>query len=248
MGRMPQRAMIWIGLALAALAGCASVPPPHAGGAAARQYFPLLPGAHWVYELKTGPFTHTTLDVTARGDRPVRGSDARIFVVEERTEGEMFGLDPFGLVGYQVDGGFVRRIPAVELDPDGVAHVFGHEGASLLPIDPQPGQQWSDEVVVFDVPAPTKSKQSWTAHVENAGRMHVAAGTFDDVIVVRSEQWDREWKEDEPLHSYEDYYARGVGLIRSVAHNHTRLLPIAELEQELTAVSFDEGGGAAVAR
>src|SRR5262245_6464243 len=108
MGRMPQRAMTLLCLALAALAGCASVPPPHAGGAAAREYFPLLPGTHWVYELRTGPFSHTTLDVTARGSRPVRGSDARIFLVEERTEGEMFGLDPFGLVGYQVDGGFVR--------------------------------------------------------------------------------------------------------------------------------------------
>src|SRR5215510_11832616 len=118
MGPMPQRATILLGLALAALAGCASVPPPHAGGAAARDYFPLLPGAHWVYELRTGPFTHTTLDVTARGSRPVRNSNDPIFVVEERTEGEVFGLEPLGLVGYQVANGFVRRVPALEMDPD----------------------------------------------------------------------------------------------------------------------------------
>jgi hypothetical protein len=248
MGSMPQRATIVLGLVLAALAGCASAPPPHAGGTAAQEYFPLLPGAHWVYELRTGPFTHTTLDVTARGNRPVRGSNEGIFVFEERTEEEVFGLDPLGLVGYQVAGGFVRRVPALELEPDGVVHVFGREGISFLPIDPQPGQQWSDEVVVFDAPTPTKATQSWTARIENVGSVRVAAGTFEDVIVVRSEQWDRDWKEDEPLHSYEDYYARGVGLIRSVAHNHTRLLPIAELEQELTSVSFDQGGGAAVAR
>ena len=78
--------------------------------------------------------------------------------------------------------------------------------------------------------------------------MRVPAGRFEDVIVVRSEQWDREWRDTEPLHSYEDYYARGVGLIRSVAHNHTRFLPIAEMEQELVEVSFEGGEGAAVAR
>jgi len=249
MGRMPRRARVAACLALAgALAGCASAPPPHASGAAARDYFPLLPGTHWTYELRTGPFTHTTLDVTARGTRPVRGSNDGIFVVEERTQEEMFGLDPFGLVGYQVADGFVRRISAVEMEPDGNVRVFGKDGMSFLPTDPQPGQKWSDEVVVFDAPSPSKSAQSWVARIESAGSVSVAAGTFEDVIVVRSEQWDRDWKEDEPLHSYEDYYARGVGLILSVAHNHTRLLPIAELKQELTAVSFDEGGGAVVAR
>jgi hypothetical protein len=248
MSPMPRRATVLAVLAIALLAGCASAPPPVAGGAAARDYFPLLPGTHWVYQLKMGFFTHTTLDVTARGSRPVRGSDARIFVVEERTEQEVFGLDPMGLVGYQVANGFVRRVPAVQMDPDGIVHVFGRDGIQLLPTDPQPGQHWDDEVAVFDVPNATRAKQSWTARVEKVGSVHVAAGRFEDVIVVISEQWDRDWKEDEPLHSYEDYYARGVGLIRSVARNHTRLLPFADLEQELTSVSFDEGAGASIAR
>jgi hypothetical protein len=228
------------------LSACATAPPPHATGAAAREYFPLLPGAHWVYELHTGPFTHTKLDVTARGERPVRGSDTGIFVVEERTDGEVFGLEPLGLVGYRIADGYLTRVPALELGSDGVVHVFGRDGVSILPLDPQPGQRWSDEVEVFDTPG--ESTQSWTAQIENVGSVHVAAGTFDDVIVVYSEHWDREWREDEPLHSYEDYYARGVGLIRSVAHNHTRLLPIAEIDQELVEVSFDAGAGAAVAR
>ena len=58
----------------------------------------------------------------------MRGSNDGVFVVEERTEAEVFGLDPLGLVGYQVRDGFVRRVPAIELDPDGVVHVFGHDG------------------------------------------------------------------------------------------------------------------------
>jgi hypothetical protein len=235
----------WIGACLLLLS-CASAQAPHASGPAAREYFPMLPGAHWVYDLHTGPFTKTTLEVTARGERPVRDSETGIFVVEERTAGEMYGLEPEGLVGYRVSGGYVTRVPALELGSDGVVHIFGKDGMSILPVDPQPGQHWSDQVEVFD--SLGNSKQSWTATVENVGRVHVPAGTFDDVILVRSEHWDREWRETEPLHSYEDYYARGVGLIRSVSHNHTRMLPIAEVDQELVEVRFDEGEGGSIAR
>ncbi len=246
MTAMSLRALAVVLLLAAFPTGCAG-PVPHASGPAARDYFPMLPGAHWVYTLHTGLFSSTTLDVTARGERPVRGSESGVFVVEERAAaGEMFGLEPSGLVGYRIAHGYVTRMAALELGSDGVVHLFGHDGVSVLPLDPQPGQHWSDQVEVFD--SLGDSKQSWTATVENVGRMHVPAGTFDDVIVVRSEHWDREWRETEPLHSYEDYYARGVGLIRSVAHNHTRFLPIAELDQELIEVSFDESGGASVAR
>jgi hypothetical protein len=243
------RCMSLRGLALCVLGGllvsCATTPVPHASGPAAQDYFPMLPGTHWVYELHTGPFQSTTLDVTARGERPVRGSETGVFVVEETTPEEMFGLEAKGLVGYRIADGYVTRVPAIELGSDGVVHMFGHDGFSILPIDPHEGQNWSDQVEVFDN---SGNHQSWTAHVENVGRMHVPAGTFEDVIVVRSEHWDREWKEDEPLHSYEDYYARGVGLIRSVSHNHTWLLPIAEVDQQLVEVSFDSGAGGAVAR
>jgi hypothetical protein len=227
------------------LLSCAG-PVPHASGPAAQEYFPMLPGAQWVYTLHTGLFSKTKLDVTARGERPVRGSESGIFVVEERASGELYGLEPSGLVGYRVADGYVTRVPALELGADGLVHIFGHEGFSILPLDPHPGQHWSDQVQLFD--SLGDSRQSWTASIESVGRMHVPAGTFDDVIVVRSEHWDREWKESEPLHSYEDYYARGVGLIRSVSHNHTRWLPIAEVDQELEEVSFDGGEGGSIAR
>ena len=245
MSRMLLRWVLAVVL-VAAVSSCASAPLPHAGGPAAHEYFPLLPGAHWVYELRTGFFSKATLDVTARGERPVRGSPTGVFVVEERASGELFGLEPTGLVGYRVTDGFVTRVSALELGSDGVVHVFGRDGISILPTDPHPGQSWSDQVEVFDTPG--ESKQSWTATVEHIDTMRVSAGRFDDVILVRSEQWDREWRDTEPLHSYEDYYARGVGLIRSVSHNHTWFLPIAEVEQELVEVSFAEGAGSAVAR
>jgi hypothetical protein len=224
------------------LAGCAGSPPPHALGAAAREYFPMQPGAHWVYDLRTGFWTHTQLDVTARGEAPVRGSEHGIFIMEERASGEMYGLEPDGLVGYRVTDDYVTRIPGVEIQSNGEVHVISGNGASVMPIHPEPGQHWSEDIGVFD--GSNAAPQSWTAELAHVGRMSVPAGTFDDVIVVRSAHWDREWRESEPLHTYEDYYARGVGLIRSVAHNHTHFLPYTELDQVLTEVSFETGSGA----
>src|SRR5215831_1777982 len=130
---MTRMVMRVVALALL-LASCAG-PAPHASGPAAREYFPMLPGTHWVYTLHTGFFATTTLDVTARGERPVRGSESGIFVVEERADGEMYGLEPSGFVGYRVADGYVTRVPALELGSDGVAHLFGHDGISILPLD-----------------------------------------------------------------------------------------------------------------
>jgi hypothetical protein len=92
--------------------------------------------------------------------------------------------------------------------------------------------------VFSEAAAGTQSGQRWTARIESAGRVRVPAGTFDDVIVVHSAQWDPTWREDRPLHTYDDYYARGVGLIRSVSRNHAAWFWTA-VEQRLVAVSFE---------
>ncbi|MGH7291168.1 MAG: hypothetical protein ACREJT_08165, partial [Myxococcota bacterium] len=121
-----------LALILLLSASCASEPPPHAAGPAAREYFPLQPGARWVYELRTGFFTHTRLEVTARGEREVRDSEEGIFVMEEQLSERVYGLEPSGLVGYQIADGYVTRIAAVEPLPDGRVHVFGGDGTSFL--------------------------------------------------------------------------------------------------------------------
>ena len=234
-----------LALVLLVCTSCATEPPPHATGSAAREYFPLLPGAHWVYELRTGFFTHTRLEVTARGERAVRDSDEGIFVMEEQLSDRVYGLEPSGLVGYQVAGGYVTRIAAVEPLPDGRVHVFGGDGTSFLPVDPHPGQTWTDHSEVFR--HSDMAGLNWTAEVSNVGRLHVPAGSFDDVIVVRSAQWDPEWNETEPLNTYEDYYARGVGLIRSVSTNHAqRFWSPSSVEQVLLSVSFVDAAPTAV--
>jgi len=226
-------------LALALLGGssCANDVPPHAPGAASREYFPLQRGGHWTYELSTGFFSGSTrVEVTARGEHAVRNSNERVFLMDERLSGRVYGLEPAGLVGYRVADGFLMRIAAVSLGDDGQVGIFGGEGMSFLPVDPKPGQTWTDRTEVFQQSG--GAGQSWTAEVEFVGPLRVSAGRFDDVIVVRSQQWDPEWNPNEPLHSYEDYYARGVCLIRSVSRNNARWFWMT-LEQELIAFHFD---------
>ncbi len=214
---------------------CTSAPVPRAPGSEARAYFPLQPNGHWSYELRTAFFSRTRLEMTGLGERPVRDSDEAIFVMQEQLSGRMYGLEPSGLVGYRVADGFVTRIAAIEQQADGRIHIFGGEAMSFLPLEPTSGQSWTDETEVFSHSG--GQGQRWASRVEAIGRMRVSAGAFDDVILVRSEQFDPAWSETEPLHRYEDYYARGVGLIRSVSRNDAAWFWEA-VEQELVAVSF----------
>jgi hypothetical protein len=149
----------------------------------------------------------------------------------------VYGLEPAGLVGYRVSNGYVTRIPAVSLGQDGRVSIFGGDAMSFLPVDPSPGQTWSDRSEVFRESG--GARQVWTAEVAAVGSMRVPAGRFDDVIVVRSQHWDAEWDPTKPLHSYEDYYARGIGLIRSVSRNNAQWFWMS-VEQDLVAVRFDE--------
>lgn len=227
-------------LAVLGFASCAGDTPPRAPGAESRAYFPLEQGGHWSYELHTGPFSaRTRLEVTSRGEHEVRDSKEALFLMEEKLSGRVYGLEPAGLVGYRVADGYLMRIPAVSLGDDGRVSIFGGDPMSFLPVDPNPGQTWSDRSEVFRESG--GARQVWTAEVEAVGSMRVSAGRFDDVIVVRSQQWDPEWDAKRPLHSYEDYYARGVGLIRSVSHNNAQWFWMS-VEQELVAVRFDGVG------
>ncbi len=221
---------------------CASDAPPRAPGTESREYFPLRRGGHWSYELRTGPFSPSTrIEVTSRGEHGVRDSNEALFLMEERLSGRVYGLEPAGLVGYRVADGYLTRIPAVSLGADGQVSILGGDGMSFLPVDPNPGQTWSDRAVVFRESG--GSRQVWTAEIEAVGSMRVPAGRFDDVIVVRSQQWDPEWHATKPLHSYEDYYARGVGLIRSVSHNNAQWFWMS-VDQVLVAVRFEDSSGA----
>ena len=73
--------------------------------------------------------------------------------------------------------------------------------------------------------------------------VEVPAGTFRDVVVVESKYWDDSVSTERPLMRYEDYYARGVGLLRTVTfdeQNDGKQV----VEQNLLRYAFPDAGSA----
>lgn len=213
-------------------------PPPRAAGAAGESYFPMLAGTRWVYAV-SGLLERGGLEVVARGVRPVRGAPAPLFLVDEAASGGPFGGDR-GLAGYLVVEGYVGRFSFLSEDADGSVRLVGSEPTWVLPVDPRAGQRWRQRTHVFTTPESAGGAQSWEGEVERAAAVSVPAGRFEDVLVVRSRTRDPTVS-DEPLVSYEDYYARGVGLVRSVTRNHQEPFLLGRIVQELVEVEF---GGA----
>jgi hypothetical protein len=211
---------IALALVLALAGGCRPETVP-ASGEAADSYFPMVEGTRWSYELRTGVGA-LKLEVLARGPMPVRGQDLPLFVMEERNEGPNMGFVETAPVGYVVLDGYVSRFPGVDYTAEGELRMLGRdEPTRLLPVSPHAGQVWSQHHSLFATPEGGGGQLGWSARVESLGRLRVPAGTFEDVIVVHSSYANESPYEHGPPTKvfYEDYYARGVGLIRSVTRD-----------------------------
>jgi hypothetical protein len=206
-------------LALSALLVGCRAEPSRAPGEFGSSYFPMVPGARWVYSLDLG-VAETEVEFEARGDMAVRGYEAPVFIVDESNRGETFGMVERAPTGYVVVGDYLARLTAIDYDSAGKLQLLGENApAWILPLAPQPGQNWTQKTQMFTTPEGGGATLDWTGRVISVGRMRVPAGEFEDVVEVHVEYWDRSVDEDEPVMTYDDSYARGVGLIRSVTRS-----------------------------
>jgi hypothetical protein len=183
-------------------------------------YFPLASGMRWTYRERTGPFGGRRVMLTAEDRRPVRGSRTPLFVVREEGEGSFFGIEDSGLLGFAVEGDFVIRFSAVGEDSRGELRLFGEEGLRILPREPEDGQHWEQEWHLFSVHGSQGAARSLSARVSRVASVTVPAGRFEDVVEVEMQYRDPAVSQDRPQLSFEDYYAAGVGLVKSVSHDH----------------------------
>ena len=184
------------------------------------EHFPLATDMRWVYRERTGPFGGRRVVLTAETRKPVRGSPTPLFVVRERGEGSFFGIEDTGLLGFAVRDDFVIRFSAIGEDSRGELRLFGEEGLRVLPLRPESGQQWEQEWHLFSVPGSQGAPRRWRARVERVDSLRVPAGRFRDVVRVEMQYWDPALSEGAAQLSFEDYYAAGVGLVKSVSRNH----------------------------
>jgi hypothetical protein len=227
------RGLVWAALAFAVLspAGCS---PQPATGTAAEEYFPMVANARWRYELSS-ELGNLEMEVTARGSMPLPGG-AELFVMDERNLGPRLGFAETSPVGYVVAEGYVARVVGIDYDAAGALRRVGQdEPAWVLPVRPEPGQTWGQQTGLFQTPEGGGAQLGWSGEVKPVTRMTVPAGTFD-VIEVQTLYRDASDPGVGPQAIYHDYYARGVGLVRSVVEDPEN--PANRIDQVLVEYRF----------
>lgn len=212
------RRIFWPSLLLVAcaiLAACGRESGP-ASGAASGDYFPLVVGARWVYRLRSG-LGDLEMEVVAKGEMPVQGRDLRVFVMEETNRGPSLGFVETAPVGYLIEHGFVARLSALDYDREGRLRLLGQQDVPswFLPVRPRVGESWAQESRLFSTPEGGGARLGWSGEIRKLTTITVPAGTFPEALAVHIEYHDPTDARQGPAVVYDDYYVRGIGLVRS---------------------------------
>ncbi len=263
------RALWWVAL-VASIASCAE--PSERGGRSddrpGEVFFPLVEGARWTYEISgLGP-APVELAVVARGLRTVRGLKQPVFVMDEITDGEELGFAVVAPVGYVRVGEYLGRLLALDYDGDELHMLGGEKPVRFLPLRASPSLEWEDRSTLFEFAQAEGAARYWKHRASWVAELEVAAGTFRDVLRIESRYFDSP-PEAQPRASeraartasavpgtepgpeaspesmlrFEDFYARGVGLVRTVTYDEQRGGE-ATLEGELIRFSIPGAGAA----
>ncbi len=215
------RSTLVLGLVVLA-SGCGgSSESTRAPGNAANEYFPLVPGAHWRYKL-TLEIGDGEVEVVARGDSAVEGLPGLAFIMDEHALGaNQLGIAEVGPTAYVARDGFLCRYTGLDYRSPTLLRMRGEEDpARVMPLGAAPGAEWSNETRLLQQPENGGGGLiKWTGRTKHVAELVVPAGTFNDVLLVETEYWDPSQNAAAPLLSYHDYYARGIGLLRSVTTN-----------------------------
>jgi hypothetical protein len=202
-------------------------------GATAGDYFPMVAGARWEYSLGSGRLGRTRVSVEGQGMREVPGLSEPVYVVTETAPGGPLNTVDTSPVAYVVGDAFIARYMGIDFDGEDRLRLLGKEDPTwILPLAIESGQSWTQDTRMLELPEAESGKNRWTGQVEFPLTVEVPAGSFRDCVKVRAEYWDETVSRERPLMVYEDYYARGVGLVRSVSQDQ-REGAAPPLEQEL---------------
>jgi hypothetical protein len=243
------RSLLGCLLAIAAVNGCAStaIDRPSAPSTASREFFPLRPGTFWVYEVRDAAGSVALERVLVRGSYYLKTVEQSGIVVEE--SGGMGGeldLDvSWHPVVYYQRGGFLYKFDGVNYVDEELQEVaLGQGEEKVLPSDPTAHPEWESDFQIFHI-GHTEGYGARMVSVANpAGEpVRVRAGTFHGCLRVDSEsvlssRQRRAQKPPELTFRYVDWYAPGVGLVRSEVHASESDRPVSTVE----LVSFRDGG------
>jgi len=220
--RRLQRLTWVVGLAaIVGAIGCGSSETQRAPGVAANEYFPLVVGARWRYKLAL-EIGSGEVEVVARGDSAVEGLPGLAFIMDEHALGAaQLGIVEVGPTAYVARDGFLCRYTGLDYrSPTQLRMLGGEDPARVMPLGAAPGAEWTHSTRLLQQPENGGGGLiKWTGRTVLVPELVVPAGTFKDVLLVETEYFDPSVNADAALLSFHDYYARGIGLLRSVTKN-----------------------------
>jgi hypothetical protein len=232
------------------LAGVSCTPPilsSWRSPAARREFFPLYPGTFWVYEVRDAHGQVALERVLVRGPFYLKTHDADGVIVEESggMSGE-FDLDvSWHPVVYYRRGEFLYKFSGVnEVGGELLESPLGEGEEKVLPADPTAHREWESDFQIFQVDR-QNGYGARMMSVINPSResVRVRAGTFRDCLRVDSQSVlanrPRPREQPQVAFHYTDWYAPGVGLVKSEVREATELRPVSTME----LISFRDGRG-----
>jgi len=216
------------------------------------EFFPLVEGAVWTYQLSGLAPLPIEVVVRARGLRSVPGLESELFIIDESTDASV-GFAAVAPVGYLEIGDYLGRYLGLDYDGDRLRLLGGEDPARFLPLLQVPSAEsggehrWEERSRIFELPEADGAEQRWSYRAARISSLRVPAGEFQDVLRVESEFFDDPASAEASLR-FEDFYAPHVGLICSRTLD-LRADGRVSVEQLLLRYSFpevaDQGPGTA---
>ena len=239
--------VLWtIAVAVALTAGCTTL--PIATPFASREphdFFPLRQGNFWVYEVRDADGRAAIERVLVRGTVPWKTREIEAVVVEESggMSGE-FDLDvSWHPVVYYRRGLFLYKFSSVSFVGGELHEVSVGEGEEkVLPENPVEQPEWQSDFDIFRESAGADYSARMVSIATPAdGVVKVRAGTFRNCLRVDTQSVLTSQVPHAPASRlsfhYVDWYAPGVGLVKSEVHASGHVLPVTTVE----LLSFRDG-------
>jgi len=229
---------------MAAMAlGCAAAVKKHGSAREIADFFPLAPNSHWEYLVSRRPHGERfRFAATVRKDPFTAPNGHPCRIVEERY-GDLSPDERFPVV-YCAEGGFLHRVMSLEYRGESLEDNGLRSGeVKFLPIDLAQASAWEGLTNAYRLPDGSgfEVRQLHQVHVE-AQAVEVPAGRFERCARVETTAVHSAIGPDGTpvgpriVYYYSDWYAPGVGLVRTEQRNVS-----AEVLATIELVSYEIG-------
>ncbi|MGH7819980.1 MAG: hypothetical protein ACREQ9_09415 [Candidatus Binatia bacterium] len=230
-------------VAAAAAGGCAARSAEPEPAEQVAELFPLRPGTFWVYRVQDFDGQVTLQRVLVRGKLYLKTLEAPGMVVDESggVSGELSLDVEWHPVVYYRRGDFLYKFSGLDYDGEKLREVrLGIGEEKVLPSDPFRYPAWESDFEVFRLNEQTAyGIRTYSIAEQERAPVEVHAGTFDGCVRVETRSVTRHPRGRVVLYRYLDWYAPGVGLVKSVVEVDDAPRPVRNVE----LISFRPGSG-----